>query len=71
MQAKRPAVHLRSLLEAMTRSQSRTLCFFRNFLVKYLRYLPHGSRLREKPVRRGLQTKRCHCYDTVALPTAP
>jgi hypothetical protein len=31
--------HLRSLLEAMTRSQSRTLCFFRNFFVKYLRYL--------------------------------
>ncbi len=27
----------------MTRSQSRTLCFFRNFFVRYLRYLPHGA----------------------------
>jgi hypothetical protein len=31
--------HLGSVLEAMTRSQSRTLCFFRNFFVRYLRYL--------------------------------
>ena len=31
--------HLRSLFDAMTRSQSRTLCFFRNFFVRYLRYL--------------------------------
>ncbi len=36
--------HLRSLLEAMTRSQSLTLCFLRNFLVKYLRYLRQGGR---------------------------
>lgn len=28
-----------SLLDAMTRSQSRTWCFFKNFFVKYLRYL--------------------------------
>jgi hypothetical protein len=28
-----------SLLEAITRSQSLTLCFFKNFLVRYLRYL--------------------------------
>lgn len=28
-----------SLLEAITRSQSRTLCFFRYFLVRYFRYL--------------------------------
>ena len=31
--------HLRSLLDAMTRSQSLTLCFFKNFFVRYLRYL--------------------------------
>jgi hypothetical protein len=31
--------HLRSLLDAITRSQSRTLCFFRYFFVRYLRYL--------------------------------
>ena len=30
---------LLSLLEAITRSQSRTLCFFRYFLVKYFKYL--------------------------------
>lgn len=40
----RGGAHPRSLLEAMTRSQSRTLCFFRYFFVKYLRYL----RLRTK-----------------------
>lgn len=28
-----------SLLEAITRSQSLTLCFFRNFFVKYFKYL--------------------------------
>jgi len=28
---------LRSLLDAITRSQSRTLCFLRNFFVRYLR----------------------------------
>ena len=28
-----------SLLDAITRSQSRTLCFFRYFFVRYLRYL--------------------------------
>ena len=31
--------HLLSLLDAITRSQSRTLCFFRYFFVRYLRYL--------------------------------
>ena len=31
--------HPRSLLEAITRNQSRTLCFFRYFFVRYLRYL--------------------------------
>lgn len=31
--------YLLSLLDAMTRSQSLTLCFFRYFFVKYLRYL--------------------------------
>ena len=31
--------HFLSLFEAITRSQSRTLCFFKYFLVKYLRYL--------------------------------
>ena len=31
--------HLESVFEAITRSQSRTLYFFRNFLVRYLRYL--------------------------------
>jgi hypothetical protein len=30
---------LRSLLDAITRSQSLTLCFFKYFFVKYLRYL--------------------------------
>uniref|UniRef100_A0A7C8YS70 Uncharacterized protein n=1 Tax=Opuntia streptacantha TaxID=393608 RepID=A0A7C8YS70_OPUST len=30
---------LRSLLEAMTRSQSLTLCFFKYFFVKYFKYL--------------------------------
>ena len=34
-----------SLLEAITRSQSRTLCFFKNFFVKYLRYL-HAAQQR-------------------------
>ena len=34
--------YLRSLFDAMTRSQSLTLCFFRNFFVKYFRYLQHG-----------------------------
>ena len=37
-----PGTHLRSLGAAMTRSQSRTLCFFRYFFVKYLRYLQGG-----------------------------
>ena len=38
--------HLLSLFEAITRSQSLTLCFFRNFLVKYFRYLQmHNSKL--------------------------
>ncbi len=36
---------MRSLLEAMTRSQSLTLCFLRNFFVKYLRYLRRQSQL--------------------------
>ena len=35
-----------SLLEAITRSQSRTLCFLRNFFVKYLRYLHMRRRVR-------------------------
>ena len=34
-----PAFYLLSLFEAITRSQSLTLCFFKYFLVKYLRYL--------------------------------
>ena len=45
--------HERSLLEAMTRNQSRTLCFLRYFFVRYLRYLPgtHLEGLIEKPGR--------------------
>ena len=40
--------HLRSLLDAITRSQSRTLCFFRNFFVRYLRYLTSSSTSRQQ-----------------------
>ncbi len=39
LQQRLRGTHLRSLGAAMTRSQSRTLCFFRYFFVKYLRYL--------------------------------
>jgi hypothetical protein len=42
MTAHAAGARLRSLLDAMTRSQSRTLCFFKNFFVRYLRYLPQG-----------------------------
>ena len=34
---------MRSLLEEITRSQSRTLYFFRYFFVRYLRYLEMGG----------------------------
>lgn len=43
------SAHLLSLLDATTRSQSRTLYFFRNFFVRYLRYLHAGDRFVPQP----------------------
>lgn len=49
--AERLGAHLRSLLDAMTRSQSRTLYFLRYFFVRYLRYLATGSADEHAPFR--------------------
>ena len=53
--------HLGSLSDAITRNQSRTLCFFRNFLVKYLRYL-HGSRASVATYQQLAQRAVCDAY---------
>jgi hypothetical protein len=37
--------HFASLLDAMTLNQSRTWCFFKNFFVKYFRYLRTSLRV--------------------------
>ena len=63
------AAHLGSLLEAMTRSQSRTRCFFRNFFVRYLRYLQQGGRARACAYQ--LLAKRAGAGRRGTAPAAP
>lgn len=42
-----------SLFDAITRNQSRTLCFFKYFFVKYFKYLRH------KAPRHTVRTSEC------------